>query len=116
MSLDLTTDPPLTNIGSSATDIDATGEAPCAPSAGKCPLDHEVLLQKKTANAAEPAEAPDIECAADGSWHVRGFQEARAILRNPNTRQAGFRADVIARVSGAGITRILYQALYRVFE
>jgi cytochrome P450 len=67
------------------------------------------LFQKKTGKAAEPAEAPAIEHAADGSWHVRGFQEARAILRGPNTRQAGFRADVITRVSGVGNVPILYQ-------
>jgi cytochrome P450 len=67
------------------------------------------LFQKKTAKAAEPAEAPDIERAADGSWHVRGFHEARAVLRGTNTTQAGFRADVINRVSGAGNVPILYQ-------
>ena len=84
-------------------------EPPHAPSTAKCPIDHTALFQKKTAKAAEPAEAPGIERAADGSWHVRGFQEARVILRSPNTRQAGFRADVINRVSGAGNTPILYQ-------
>jgi cytochrome P450 len=67
------------------------------------------LFQKKTGKAAEPAEAPDIERAADGSWHVRGFQEARAILRGSNTKQAGFRADVINRISAAGNVPILYQ-------
>jgi cytochrome P450 len=67
------------------------------------------MFQKKTGKAAESADAPDVERAADGSWHIRGFQDARAILRGPNTRQAGFRADVINRISGAGNVPILYQ-------
>src|SRR5262245_5547458 len=106
MSLDLTADLPLTDPDPSAARIDTAAET---PHASRCPVGHEALFQKKTAKAAEPAEAPDIERASDGSWHVRGFREARAILRGPNTRQAGFRADVINRVSGAGNTPILYQ-------
>lgn len=76
---------------------------------GKCPVDHTALFQKKTARAAESAEAPDVERGADGTWHIRGFQEARAILRGPDTRQAGFRADLINRISARGNAPILYQ-------
>jgi cytochrome P450 len=109
MSLDLTADSPLTDTNLAATISTPALEAPQAPSTGKCPFDHTALFQKKTGNAAEPAEALDIERAADGSWHVRGFQAARAILRSSSTRQAGFRADVINRLSGAGNVPILYQ-------
>ena len=109
MPRDLTVDPPVIDADPSMVSVDTAVEAPPISSAGKCPIDHAALFQKKTAKAAEPAEAPDIEQAPDGSWHIRGFQEARAILRTPNTRQAGFRADVINRVSGAGNVPILYQ-------
>ncbi len=109
MSLDLTAHPPLSDTDPDANAIAPAVEAPHASSTGKCPIDHATLFQKKTAKAAEPAEAPAIERAADGRWHVRGFQEARAILRSPTTRQAGFRADVINRVAGAGNVPILYQ-------
>jgi cytochrome P450 len=109
MSLDLTADPPLTNTGVTTTTPAAAHEAPIASSTLKCPIDHAAVSQKKTGKAAELAEALDIERAAGGSWHIRGFQEARAILRSPNTRQAGFRADVISRISGAGNVPILYQ-------
>jgi cytochrome P450 len=109
MSLDLAADPSLTTTSLTTTTTAPALESPDASSTVKCPFDHAALFQKKTAKAAESAEAPDVERAADGSWHVRGFQEARAILRGPNTRQAGFRADVINRVSGAGNVPILYQ-------
>lgn len=95
----------MTDLPMAAEPDAATSAAP----AGKCPVDHAALFQKKTASAAEPAEAPDVERAADGSWHIRGFQEARAILRGSSTAQAGFRADLINRVSGAGNVPILYQ-------
>ena len=81
---------------------------PPAPAA-QCPVDHQALFQKKTAQAAEPAHLPDVERGPDGTWHIRGFQEARAILRGGDTKQAGFRAELIARVSGAGNVPILYQ-------
>lgn len=79
-----------------------------APDA-QCPVDQQVFFQKKTALAAEPPHLPDVERGPDGTWHIRGFQEARAILRGGDTRQAGFRAELIARVSGAGNVPILYQ-------
>ena len=106
MAIDHMTDLPLTDNGPGA---DAAVETSRAAPTGKCPVDHAAFFQKKTAKAAEPADAPDVEQAANGSWHIRGFQEARAILRGPDTRQAGFRADLINRVSGAGNVPILYQ-------
>jgi cytochrome P450 len=40
----------------------------------------------------EPLDRP-IERDEQGTWHIRGFEEARAILRSKDTRQAGFNAD-----------------------
>ena len=81
---------------------------PTAPPANT-PMGGVVSFQKKTAEAAESADLPDIERDAKGVWHIRGFHEARAILRGSDTKQAGFRADLIDRVSGAGNVPILYQ-------
>lgn len=74
-----------------------------------CPVGHSAYFQKKTAAAAEPADLPDVEQDADGTWHIRGFQEARTILRDGNTKQAGFRAELVERLSGEGNIPILYQ-------
>ncbi len=74
-----------------------------------CPIDHGTFSQRKTARTADPAGRPSVEHDAAGTWHVRGFQEARAILRGADTKQAGFRAELIERFSGAGNVPILYQ-------
>lgn len=78
-------------------------------SQAKCPIDHTAFFQKKTARAAEPMSAGDVERDADGIWHIRGFRDARTVLRSGETRQAGFRAELIERVSGMGNVPILYQ-------
>lgn len=83
-----------------------------AAPAAKCPVNHTALttfFQKKTARAAEASDLPDVERGADGIWHIRGFPEARAVLRAGDTQQAGFRADLINRLSGMGNVPILYQ-------
>lgn len=45
--------------------------------------------------AAEPPSQQQsaVEVDADGLWHVRGFSEARQILRSDVTHQSGFLAD-----------------------
>ncbi|WP_376797290.1 cytochrome P450 [Thermogemmatispora sp.] len=53
--------------------------------------------EQKTAREVEPAE-PAIACDRRGVWHVRTFKEARAILRSSAVRQAGFKAEVLARL------------------
>jgi cytochrome P450 len=50
-----------------------------------------------------------LERDAAGVWQVRGFEEARAILRSSATRQAGFRAELITRGSPLSRQPILYQ-------
>lgn len=76
---------------------------------GVCPIDHAALSQKKTAHPTERLEGPAIERDAAGTWHIRGYAEARSVLRSTDTAQAGFRAELIQRVSGAGNVPILYQ-------
>lgn len=89
---------------------DAAASSPGTTSpGGTCPIDHRAFFQKKTATAAEPATLPDVERDASGTWHIRGFQEARAILRGGDTKQAGFRAELVERLSGEGNVPILYQ-------
>lgn len=80
-----------------------------APPAARCPVEHHGASQKKTAQAVEAADLPDVERDASGTWHIRGFEQARAILRGGDTKQAGFRAELIERVAGLGNVPILYQ-------
>jgi cytochrome P450 len=77
--------------------------------AAGCPVDHSAFSQQKTARVTETAE-PAIVCDAEGVWQVRGFREARALLRNAAaTKQAGFNADLIEHIPGATNQPILYQ-------
>lgn len=78
-------------------------------SGGVCPIDHTALSQKKTVHPTERLEGPQVERDAAGTWHIRGYPEARSVLRNTDTQQAGFRAELIRRVSGLGNVPILYQ-------
>ncbi len=74
----------------------------------QCPINHSTWSKQKTARITEPVDIP-IECDADGVWQVRGFAEARAILRSKNTKQAGFNADMIGSVPHMRNQPILYQ-------
>ena len=82
------------------------------PSADKeearCPIDHSTLARQKTARSIEASAVP-IECDEAGVWHVRGFDEARAILRSGETKQAGFNAEMIGRLQNKMKPPILYQ-------
>ena len=62
--------------------------------AGGCPVDHQAYSRQKTAPRPEPSR-PALARSADGVWHVRGFAEARQILRGAGTRQAGFKAAAL---------------------
>src|SRR5436305_4418278 len=59
-----------------------------------CPAHAHSLPRQKTRQIELPA-GPPIECDDSGVWHIRGFDEARAILRSKDTRQAGFNADQV---------------------
>ena len=93
----------------------ATPEAPtsAAPAAERCPVDHSAFSRayshQKTAPAPEPAGAPVVERDPDGVWHVRGFETARQVLRHTETRQAGFKAELMDHMPGQQNKPILYQ-------
>ena len=78
-------------------------------SGGVCPIDHTALSQKMTIHPTERLEGPRVERDAADVWHIRGYAEARSVLRNTETAQAGFRAELMERVSGLGNVPILYQ-------
>ncbi len=86
--------------------------SPDAEQAGaqsRCPVDHAAWSQQKTARTAESVSIP-IERDAAGVWHVRGYEEARAILRSADTKQAGFNAELMERFHiGIRNAPILYQ-------
>lgn len=96
--------------------LPSTSDAPAGASAsgthtsdGVCPIDHTALSHKKTVHPTERLEGPRVERDAAGTWHIRGYAEARSVLRTNDTQQAGFRAELIQRVSGLGNVPILYQ-------
>ncbi|HEU5200591.1 MAG TPA: cytochrome P450 [Ktedonobacterales bacterium] len=76
----------------------------------QCPVDHVAWSRQKTAPVVEPVGLP-VEHDAAGVWHVRGFGEARAVLRSGDTKQAGFGAPVFEKYSPEGkeIAGILYK-------
>ncbi len=75
----------------------------------RCPIDHAAWPQQKTARVAESSKTP-IERDADGVWQVRGFEAARAILRRVDTKQTGFRAELLEQLpTGIKNSPILYQ-------
>jgi cytochrome P450 len=84
-------------------------ESPTPTQALQCPIDHTSHARQKTARSSQgigPRIAPDDA----GVWQVRGFEEARAILRSSSaTRQAGFGAEMLSRVPGQRQQPILYQ-------
>jgi len=75
----------------------------------RCPIDHSTISQQKTPKFIEPVgEAIEYDESAN-VWHVRSFEAARTILRSPNTKQAGFNAELITHIPGQNNTPILYQ-------
>ncbi len=67
------------------------------PAARGCPFPHGAASQRRTAQ--EPVTPqPAVVRDADGVWHVHSFTAARTVLRSSETRQAGFRAEVVDRV------------------
>ncbi|GCE12835.1 cytochrome P450 [Tengunoibacter tsumagoiensis] len=79
------------------------------PTLAKCPIDHTTISQQKTPKIIEPAHGTMNYDAANDIWNIYGFEAARAILRSPHTRQAGFNAEVITRIPNQKNTPILYQ-------
>lgn len=82
------------------------GTAPGADGA-RCPVAPGAASYKKAVRPQADV-GPALECDAAGVWQVRGFEEARTVLRHGATRQAGFSAEL---VRSGSLTRlpILYQ-------
>lgn len=78
-----------------------------AENPARCPVDHSVLSYQKAVRHVE-VSSPLLACDEHGVWHVRGFHEARAILRSSDTVQAGFGADFMEMVPGMTNMPILY--------
>ncbi|GAB4207325.1 MAG: cytochrome P450 [Roseiflexaceae bacterium] len=81
--------------------------APAQPGSGRCPIDHSALSQQKTVRAITPAGQP-VEHDAQGVWRIRSYTAARTVLRSANTRQAGFRAEMIQRTQQDARPPILF--------
>ena len=59
-----------------------------------CPVDHSSHNHQKTAPILEPTNQP-LELDEFGIWHIRGYAEARQILRSDSTKQAGFGSELM---------------------
>jgi cytochrome P450 len=73
---------------------------------GACPVDHTTY--QKTAQEPETVGLP-VEIDEAGTWHIRGFEEARMILRSNDTKQAGFNAEMMDGLNMIHNKPILYQ-------
>jgi cytochrome P450 len=69
---------------------------------------HAALAQRKTARTNATTGKP-VARHASGVWHIRGYAEAQAVLRSTDTKQAGFKAELIERMPGSMNVPILYQ-------
>ena len=78
------------------------------PAASQCPAHGVIASQQKTARVVELPGEP-VELDRDGIWHIRGYAEARAILRASGTTQAGFNAELIERMPSRMKLPVLYQ-------
>ncbi len=76
--------------------------------AARCPVDHTALSHKKSVRPRSEGKAP-VEQDSRGIWHVRGFEEARVVLRSSATQQAGFKAELVTAGSALTNRPILYQ-------
>ncbi len=74
---------------------------------GRCPVEHSPVSHKKT--RLQELGGPAFERDAGGTWHIRNFELTRSILRNNNTCQAGFKAELFAQMPHMIREPILYQ-------
>lgn len=73
-----------------------------------CPIDHTAFSLRKTGRVGELTANP-VERDAAGVWHIRGYEQARTILRSSETKQAGFKAELLERMPQRMTPPILYQ-------
>lgn len=85
-----------------------THEQAVQPATSGCPVHSGGHIQQKTAPYPEPLNREPIEQDAYGIWHIRGYAEARQILRSEHTRQAGFKAELLEKMPSTMSPPILY--------
>jgi cytochrome P450 len=83
---------------------DAVYSAPETKQTGGCPVDHERL----TYDMQNIRPSAPVYQDSQGVWHVHGYEEARAILRGNQVKQAGFAADSIGDNNMLGREPMLY--------
>ncbi len=64
-----------------------------APPTGRCPYPHDTDHRKSS--RGENLQAPAVEQDGD-VWHIRSYAAVRQVLKNKDTRQAGFNSDTVA--------------------
>ncbi|GAC1353949.1 MAG: cytochrome P450 [Herpetosiphon sp.] len=82
--------------------------SPTVQAAATCPFDHAGFSQQKTARVVE-ATGQAVHKDAAGVWHVRDYAAARTVLRSSDTRQAGFKAELVERIPGQTNMPVLFQ-------
>jgi cytochrome P450 len=73
----------------------------------KCPVDHSKLSGQKIPRRSHDQEQT-IMRGSDGTYHIYGFAEARAILRMEGTKQRGFGAERFEKLPKSMRDPILY--------
>ena len=81
-----------------------------ATRASGCPFHGDALDARPTRKTARAAgQGAPLERDESGVWHVRGFREARALLRADGTRQAGFMAEQVSMMPDTMRPPVLFQ-------
>ncbi|MBL9007056.1 MAG: cytochrome P450 [Myxococcales bacterium] len=90
---------------SAAVELDATD---LVPPASEYPV-ASFFPRKKSERHSQVAVSSPLEVDAEGVWHIYGYELARAFLRAEGTRQAGFRAELMDRLTVRMRPPVLYQ-------
>jgi cytochrome P450 len=72
------------------------------------PAETNVAAPRKV-DRGELAPGCPAHAGADGVWHIQDYATARALLRHPDTRQAGFGAEHTARMESRMRVPVLYR-------
>lgn len=85
----------------------AQDDSSTTTTSAQCPVDHAAWSHQKTATKVEPV-GKRIERDEAGAWQVYGFEEARAVLRSSDTKQAGFGAALFEKFATSENQGLLY--------
>ncbi|WP_029215130.1 cytochrome P450 [Kallotenue papyrolyticum] len=88
--------------------IEASSSTPTTTHQHRCPFHHQpAAVDQKTALRWSSGAA--LEGGPDGVWRVRDYRIARQILKSEQTRQAGFRAELLEHLEGRMRPPVLFQ-------